>query len=175
MDVTLHSPEDTGVVVSVGNGDNLNARILLDVVDVGLVVLVGTVVQFVVLVVPYEHVRRNVQCQVAAVADLSRYHAGTLIELLTDIGLCDLTQYKRLDLKHGLTVVDIHMAVDLLTQELVDTVGCCHGAAWLVELGVLAHTVDTALLALVVELLSGLSQDILDKRPLDGVRAFQVQ
>ena len=59
------------------------------------------------------------------------------------------------------------MTLDAFADILVDTVGSLHGAAGLVDFGILAHTVDVAQLAFIVERLCGLSQKVLDKRKLD--------
>ena len=54
--VTLHSPEDAVVVVSVGNRYELHGRILLHKHDTRLIVLVLAIVHLIVFMVPHDHV-----------------------------------------------------------------------------------------------------------------------
>ena len=61
------------------------------------------------------------------------------------------------------------MSVHLLVQELIQTVSCSKCFARFVQIRVLTDSVNTALFALVMQLLGGFGQDVLDKRPFDRV------
>ena len=168
------------VVVSVGDGNEAHVGVFLNVHDVGFVVLVKTVFSLVVLVVPWNQGRGDVANYVAGAADVVGDHRRTQVEHFADVGRGDARERKRFDLVNhfaGSAAVGciVDMAVDLLTDELIETVRGFHGSARLVGVGVLAHPVDAAHLALVVELFRRFGQEVFDKRPFEGVGAFAVE
>ena len=144
FDIALHRPENTLVIVCVRNRNQLHSRIFLNVHHIGLVILVHTIVQLVVLVIPYYHIAGKIQGQLPAVTVHGRNHSRTLEQFLTDIGFRDLTQHKRLDLVNGLPVINVNETVNLLSQPFIQPVGRFHGASRLVKVRILAHAIDTA-------------------------------
>ena len=175
VDIAFHGPEDALMIVGVRYGDDAHAGVFLHILHVGLVVLVLSVVQLVVFVVPHQHIARNVEHQLATVAQYGRNHARALVELLADVGDGDFAQFERLDLVHHLLFLQIHESVHLLAEEFIQTVAAVHGTARLVQVGFAAHPIDAALFALVVQLLGRFHQDVFDEAPLDSLRAFAVQ
>ena len=169
FNVAFKRPEDTVVVVSIGNRDNLYRRIFLHIHDISLVILVLSVMQFIVFMIQYNKVRRHIKCQVTAVTKNRRDHGSTLVHLFTDVCFGKFSQLERLDLVNELSVIDIGMSVHFLVQELIQTVSCSKCFARFVQIRVLTDSVNTALFALVMQLLGSFGQDVLDKRPLDRV------
>ena len=169
FNVAFKRPEDTVVVVSIGNRNNLHRRIFLYIHDISLVILVLSVMQFIVFMIQYNKVRRHIKCQVTAVTKNRRDHGSTLVYLFTDVCFGKFSQLERFDLVNELSVIDIGMSVHFFIQELIQAVSCSKCFARFVQIRVLTDSVNTALLALVMQLLGGFGQDVLDKRPLDRV------
>ena len=179
-DIAVDSPEDTVVVVGVGERYNLDGGELLNVGDSRFVVNVLAVVGLVVLVVKGKHPRGNEQADFTGITENRGYHACALIEHFADIAGGDSGEVEGLYLIDGFpggssVGGEVGMTFDTFTEIFVDTVGGFHCATGNVGVGVLAHTVDITLFALVVQLLGGFYEEILDKREFYRVRAFAVQ
>ena len=61
MDITFQRPKNTMVIISVRHCYKFHRRIFFHVHNISLVVLILRIMQFIVLVVPHNHVRRHIQ------------------------------------------------------------------------------------------------------------------